>query len=391
MAAQVELPRVQRLRQAVRGRLAPWPRRRSRSSWRAPANVALAQLRLLTSSRPGQTGRSCGRSPAAAPRWHHRVAGLHWLRSLLRFAAVEIGLHPPLRRQAAGSRPLRRSKTKRGSRTASRPKRVGGDAAAPQIALDASQQVHRSASFESAMFLICSRSRAISYLSRKIPMLWCDMAEDARAALERLIRERGRGLCRLSRLIGRNAGLCAAIYQTGHAEAAGRAGPPPARPLFRGAGGAARRAGGRGRRRMRSQVPRLDIGASAGPGALGGDEAPAAQVAFEPAWLRRVGGGERRRLSMIRVEGDSMVPTLADGDEILVDRGDRRRAAARRHLRAAAGGRPDGEAAGAQPGRARACRSAATTAPIPAGPIATRPSVDIVGRVRLGGAQDRLS
>jgi phage repressor protein C with HTH and peptisase S24 domain len=29
-----------------------------------------------------------------------------------------------------------------------------------------------------------------------------------------------------------------------------------------------------------------------------------------------------KRLSLIRVEGDSMVPTLADGDEILVDRGD---------------------------------------------------------------------
>src|SRR3546814_1736240 len=29
-----------------------------------------------------------------------------------------------------------------------------------------------------------------------------------------------------------------------------------------------------------------------------------------------------RKLSTIRVEGDSMVPTLADGDEILVDRSD---------------------------------------------------------------------
>jgi phage repressor protein C with HTH and peptisase S24 domain len=38
--------------------------------------------------------------------------------------------------------------------------------------------------------------------------------------------------------------------------------------------------------------------------------------------LRKVASGGADKLSIIRVEGDSMVPTLADGDEILVDRAD---------------------------------------------------------------------
>jgi phage repressor protein C with HTH and peptisase S24 domain len=45
-------------------------------------------------------------------------------------------------------------------------------------------------------------------------------------------------------------------------------------------------------------------------------------MAFDPHWLRRLGVAEPGRLSMIRVEGDSMAPTLSDGDEILVDGGD---------------------------------------------------------------------
>ncbi|HKR23802.1 MAG TPA: S24 family peptidase, partial [Allosphingosinicella sp.] len=42
----------------------------------------------------------------------------------------------------------------------------------------------------------------------------------------------------------------------------------------------------------------------------------------DPAWLRRLARGAPEQLSIIRVSGDSMAPTLADGDEILVDRGD---------------------------------------------------------------------
>ena len=43
---------------------------------------------------------------------------------------------------------------------------------------------------------------------------------------------------------------------------------------------------------------------------------------FTPALLRELGVGRTEALSMIRVEGESMLPTLADGDDILVDADD---------------------------------------------------------------------
>ena len=69
-------------------------------------------------------------------------------------------------------------------------------------------------------------------------------------------------------------------------------------------------------------VPQLDVGASAGPGALPGAERAQSHIVFDSKWLRRLGTADASKLSIIRVEGDSMAPTLADGDEILVDRGD---------------------------------------------------------------------
>ena len=69
-------------------------------------------------------------------------------------------------------------------------------------------------------------------------------------------------------------------------------------------------------------VPQLDVGASAGPGSVPGEERLQSHIAFDPKWLRRLGAGDGTQLSIIRVDGDSMAPTLAHGDEILVDRGD---------------------------------------------------------------------
>ena len=66
-------------------------------------------------------------------------------------------------------------------------------------------------------------------------------------------------------------------------------------------------------------VPRLPLGASAGPGALAPEELPIGAFRFSARWLREQ-GLDPRMLSAIRVEGDSMEGTLRDGDEILVDR-----------------------------------------------------------------------
>ena len=66
------------------------------------------------------------------------------------------------------------------------------------------------------------------------------------------------------------------------------------------------------------EVPRLDLGASAGPGRVAGAEAAFDTFRFSRRWLEEQGLA-RSQLSAIRVEGDSMEPLLNDGDEILVD------------------------------------------------------------------------
>lgn len=70
-------------------------------------------------------------------------------------------------------------------------------------------------------------------------------------------------------------------------------------------------------------IPQLAVGASAGAGSEPGSESPLAILAFQSNWVRSVAKGRPEALSVIGVEGDSMLPTLADGDQILVDTDDR--------------------------------------------------------------------
>ena len=71
-------------------------------------------------------------------------------------------------------------------------------------------------------------------------------------------------------------------------------------------------------------IPYFDaIGASAGPGALTeAEEAAESALAFQMRWVKSISGSDPELLSVIKVQGDSMLPTLGDGDPILVDRGD---------------------------------------------------------------------
>lgn len=70
------------------------------------------------------------------------------------------------------------------------------------------------------------------------------------------------------------------------------------------------------------EVPRLDLGASAGPGAIPENEAAFDTLRFSRRWLVEQ-GLDGAQLSAITVQGDSMEPLLNDGDEILVDRSPR--------------------------------------------------------------------
>lgn len=143
---------------------------------------------------------------------------------------------------------------------------------------------------------------------------------DARRALERLIDERGEDYAGLSRLIGRNAAYMQQFIKRGVPK---RLAEADRRVLARYFGVSEQVLGAEPAESAdHVLVPQLDVGASAGPGALPGGEAAWSHLAFAPNWLKKLGTGDARQLSIIRVEGDSMMPTLADGDEILVDRSD---------------------------------------------------------------------
>jgi len=145
--------------------------------------------------------------------------------------------------------------------------------------------------------------------------------EESRAALKRLIEERGEDYAGLSRLLGRNPAYVQQYIKRGSPR---RLAEEDRRRLARYFGvdeallGAPAAGGAVGL----VPVPRLDVGAAAGAGAFDGDERTRGHIAFDSAWLRRVASGAPDQLSIIRVTGDSMAPTLGDGDEILVDRGD---------------------------------------------------------------------
>jgi phage repressor protein C with HTH and peptisase S24 domain len=69
-------------------------------------------------------------------------------------------------------------------------------------------------------------------------------------------------------------------------------------------------------------VLRTAVRASAGSGAFAEDESARPYFAFDPRWLGSLTTSPAARLSVIRVEGDSMSPTLSAGDDILVDLAD---------------------------------------------------------------------
>jgi phage repressor protein C with HTH and peptisase S24 domain len=66
-------------------------------------------------------------------------------------------------------------------------------------------------------------------------------------------------------------------------------------------------------------IPVRDVRAAAGAGAVVDSEAEIHRVAFRQEWLRSVTTATPEQLTVIQVDGDSMWPTLNDGDHVLVD------------------------------------------------------------------------
>lgn len=154
------------------------------------------------------------------------------------------------------------------------------------------------------------------------------IGEDPRMVLERLIAERGDSYSDLSRLLNRNPAYIQQFIKRGTPR---KLDEEDRRILARYFGVAEEMLGGSVPRgtspvRVRSlpsvvSVPRLSLGASAGPGSLDEDERAAGLMAFDANWLRHL-DVRPQKISIIRVDGESMAPTLSDGDEIMVNHDD---------------------------------------------------------------------
>lgn len=152
------------------------------------------------------------------------------------------------------------------------------------------------------------------------------MATDARSRLAQAARERGHSLAALSRMLGRNPTYLQQFISKGSPR---KLEEDDRRKLAQflaipesdlGVGGDGTGAGdglGSGAGAF-VEVGRLNIEASAGPGAMQVGEEAFDAIRFSRRWLAE-NGLEGARLAAIRVVGDSMEPLLREGDEVLVD------------------------------------------------------------------------
>lgn len=145
---------------------------------------------------------------------------------------------------------------------------------------------------------------------------------DPREVLERLCLERGEDFASLSRLLGRNEAYIQQFIKRGVPKRLKEddrrklasyfsvpesvLGGPPEEPDRAGL----------------VSVNRHPVSVSAGPGALPADEVGRPYFAFDERWLKRLTATPASRLSIVRVQGDSMAPTLNEGDDILIDPAD---------------------------------------------------------------------
>ncbi len=147
--------------------------------------------------------------------------------------------------------------------------------------------------------------------------------DDPRQVLQRLCNERGEDFAGLSRMLGRNAAYIQQFVRRGVPK---RLGEDERRKLARYFGISETLLGGPPPDAANAadlvSVKRHPVAVSAGPGAIVTEELGKPYFAFDKRWLKALTPSPQSKLSAVRVEGDSMSPTLNPGDDILVDLGD---------------------------------------------------------------------
>ncbi len=148
------------------------------------------------------------------------------------------------------------------------------------------------------------------------------MLSDARKVIERLCAERGEDFASLSRMLGKNPAYIQQFVRRGVPR---RLNEVERRKLAQYFGISESLLGGPAEEAESSglmPVRRSSVRVSAGPGTLVNGEAEKPYFAFDERWLKALTATRPAQLSIIRVEGDSMAPTLSPGDDILVDLAD---------------------------------------------------------------------
>jgi phage repressor protein C with HTH and peptisase S24 domain len=149
------------------------------------------------------------------------------------------------------------------------------------------------------------------------------MLLDPRIILERLCAERGEDFAGLSRMLGRNPAYIQQYVRRGVPK---RLKEEERRKLARYFSVSESVLGGPPDELVGHDglmtIKRHPVTVSAGPGAIVAEEQGRAYFGFDESWLKALTATPAAKLSIVRVEGDSMAPTLNPGDDILVDLGD---------------------------------------------------------------------
>ena len=148
------------------------------------------------------------------------------------------------------------------------------------------------------------------------------MSADPRKRLEELCREHRVDFATLSKLVGRNPAYIQQYIRRGTPKVLGERDRRLIAHYF---GIAESELGGPDLEALASglvAVRQADVRAAAGAGSLNEGGAGAVRMAFDKTWLRGMTRAGPDKLSVIKVDGDSMAPTLSSGDDILIDHAD---------------------------------------------------------------------
>ena len=145
--------------------------------------------------------------------------------------------------------------------------------------------------------------------------------EHVREELDRLIQQRRLGYSSISRMIGRNSSYIQQFIKRGSPRKLDDDDRRTLASFF----GVDEQVLGGPPAPMRDgliEIPVLNVDASAGFGAIAESETAHTRFGFDERWLARLTRAKSASLSIIHVLGDSMEPSLSDGDEVLVDASD---------------------------------------------------------------------